>query len=105
GNIDNWRFGPGSAMHDPVVPPGALCYLGDPPLAEGDGELSGTALAAPANAIDEDLDRAMKSAARALLSFLVEQRGLSRDDAYSLISGAGDFGVTRGVSQRHAGDV
>ena len=96
-------------------------------MAEGDGELSGTAIEASANAVvqltvrkdlrltgpmletpthwiahgfDEDLDRAMKSAARALLTFLVEQRGLSRDDAYSLIAVAGDFGVTQVVDQR-----
>ena len=127
GNIDNWRFGPGAAMYYPVLQPGALCYLGDPHMAEGDGELSGTAIEASANAIvqltlhkrlsftaplletpthwithgfDEDLGRAMKRAAHALLDFLVEHNGLSRDDAYSLISVAGDFGVTQVVDQR-----
>jgi acetamidase/formamidase len=127
GNVDNWRFGPGAAMYYPVFHPGALCYLGDPHMAEGDAELSGTAIEASANAVvqltvhkdfpltgpmletpthwiahgfDEDLDRAMKAAARALLSFLVDHRGLSRDDAYSLVSVAGDFGVTQVVDQR-----
>ena len=127
GNVDNWRFGPGAAMFYPVLQPGALCYLGDPHMAEGDAELSGTAIEASANAIvqltlhknlrfdgplletpthwithgfDEDLNRAMKSAARALLAFLVEHKGLSRDDAYSLISVAGDFGITQVVDQR-----
>jgi acetamidase/formamidase len=127
GNIDNWRFGPGAAMYYPVFHSGALCYLGDPHMAEGDAELSGTAIEASANAVvqlavhkdlkltspmletpthwiahgfDEDLNRAMKAAARALLSFLVEHRGLSRDDAYSLISVAADFGVTQVVDQR-----
>jgi formamidase len=127
GNVDNWRFGPGAAMHYPVFHPGALCYLGDPHMAEGDGELSGTAIEASASAVvqltvrkdlklagpmletpthwiahgfDEDLGRAMTAAARALLSFLVEHKGLSRDDAYSLISVAGDFGVTQVVDQR-----
>ena len=51
GNIDNWRFGPGAAMYYPVFQPGALCYLGDPHMAEGDGELSGTAIEASANAL------------------------------------------------------
>jgi len=127
GNIDNWRFGPGAAMYYPVLHPGALCYLGDPHMAEGDAELSGTAIEASANAIvqltvhknlrfasplletpthwithgfHEDLNLAMKSAARALLAFLVEHKGLSRDDAYSLVSVAGDFGVTQVVDQR-----
>jgi formamidase len=127
GNVDNWRFGPGAAMYYPVLQPGALCYLGDPHMAEGDAELSGTAIEASANAVvqltlhkdlhfrspmletpahwiahgfDEDLNRAMKAAARALLAFLVERQGLSRDDAYSLISVAGDFGITQVVDQR-----
>jgi acetamidase/formamidase len=127
GNVDNWRFGPGTAMYYPVFHPGALCFLGDPHMAEGDGELSGTALEASANAVvqvtvrkdlrltspmletpthwlshgfDTDLNHAMKAAARALLSFLVEHKGLSRDDAYSLISVAGDFGITQVVDQR-----
>lgn len=127
GNIDNWRFGPGAAMYYPVLRPGALCYLGDPHMAEGDAELSGTAIEASANALvqltlhkglrfkgplletpthwiahgfDEDLNLAMKGAAHALLAFLVEHKGLSRDDAYSLISVAADFGVTQVVDQR-----
>lgn len=42
----------------------------------------------------------VRVAARSLLSFLVDQKGLSRDDAYSLISVAGEFGVTQVVDQR-----
>ena len=127
GNVDNWRFGPGTAMYYPVFHPGALCYLGDPHMAEGDAELSGTAIEASANVLvqlrvrkdfpvpgpvletpthwithgfDEDLNRAMKGAARGLLDLLVGRHGLSRDDAYSLISVAGDFGVTQVVDMR-----
>ncbi|HEY9211759.1 MAG TPA: acetamidase/formamidase family protein [Ancylobacter sp.] len=44
GNIDNWRAGRGSSVYLPVAVPGALLSLGDPHLAQGDGELSGTAL-------------------------------------------------------------
>jgi len=43
----------------------------------------------------------MKAAARALLELLVTHHGLSRDDAYSLISVAADFGVTQVVDMRH----
>lgn len=127
GNIDNWRFGPGAAMYYPVFHPGALCYLGDPHMAEGDAELSGTAIESSANVLielrvrkdfplagpvletpthwiahgfDEDLNRAMKSAARALLDLVVTRHGLSRDDAYSLISVAADFAVTQVVDMR-----
>jgi acetamidase/formamidase len=127
GNVDNWRFGPGTAMHYPVFHRGALLYLGDPHMAEGDAELSGTAIEASASALiqvrvrrdlpiggpfletpthwiahgfHEDLNQAMRGAARALLRFLVARYGLSADDAYSLISVAADFGVTQVVDQR-----
>lgn len=133
GNVDNWRFGPGTAMYYPVFNRGALFFAGDPHMAEGDGEISGTAIECSANVLlqltlhknfplkgpmletdthwyahgfDEDLDEAQHQAALRLLEFLCEQRGLSQDDAYSLMSVAADFGVTQVVDRRkgvHAG--
>ncbi len=44
GNIDNWRAGKGASVYLPVAVPGALLSVGDPHLAQGDGEISGTAL-------------------------------------------------------------
>jgi acetamidase/formamidase len=44
GNIDNWRLGRGAAVYLPVSVPGALLSIGDPHAAQGDGELSGTAI-------------------------------------------------------------
>jgi len=44
GNVDNWRAGKGSSVYLPVAVPGALLSIGDPHLAQGDGEVSGTAL-------------------------------------------------------------
>ncbi len=44
GNLDNWRLGKGSAVYLPVSVPGALLSVGDPHAAQGDGELSGTAI-------------------------------------------------------------
>ncbi len=44
GNIDNWRAGKGASVYLPVTVPGALLSVGDPHLAQGDGEISGTAL-------------------------------------------------------------
>jgi acetamidase/formamidase len=124
GNVDNWRLGAGAAMAYPVFQPGALLYLGDPHLAQGDGELCGTAIEASLNVslqvfvLDDisvsapvmetaeewlahgfgaDLDAAMRMAAEQMLWLLVERLGLSRDDAYSLASVAVDFGVTQVV--------
>jgi len=42
----------------------------------------------------------MRSAALDMLTFLTEQRRLSRDDAYSLMSVAADFAVTQVVDDR-----
>ncbi|MEP1123288.1 MAG: acetamidase/formamidase family protein [Ilumatobacter sp.] len=46
GNVDNWRFGPGSTVHYPVFHEGAGFYVGDPHFAQGDGEICGTAIEA-----------------------------------------------------------
>ncbi len=147
GNVDNWRIGPGATMYYPVFADGALFFVGDPHMAEGDGELSGTAIEASANgwlqlivrhdlALNSplletpthwcthgfdslplptsppstaaevgfpplgDLNAAMRMAALEMLHFLTEHRGLSRDDAYSLLSVAADFGITQVVDAR-----
>jgi acetamidase/formamidase/AraC-like DNA-binding protein len=44
GNIDNWRLGAGSRLYLPVAVAGALLSVGDPHAAQGDGEVSGTAI-------------------------------------------------------------
>jgi len=49
---------------------------------------------------NEDLNVAMRAAALDMLTLLTEQRRLSRDDAYSLMSVAADFAVTQVVDQR-----
>jgi acetamidase/formamidase len=127
GNIDNWRFGVGTSMHYPVLVPGALYSAGDPHMAQGDGEINGTAIEASLNvtlqffihkdfrldtqllvtptqwmihAYDEDLNVAMRQAALKMLGFLTTHQGLSPDDAYALMSVAADFTVTQTVDQR-----
>jgi acetamidase/formamidase len=126
GNVDNWRIGPGSTVYYPVYQEGALLSLGDPHAAEGDGELSGTAVEASLNGVIEvtvlrdmplrapvaetpelwithgfgaDLDTAMHGAAMEMLRLLTERHGFSRDDAYSLMSAGVDFGVTQVVNR------
>jgi len=127
GNIDNWRIGAGATMYYPVQVDGALFSVGDPHISQGDGEISGTAIEAsldvlmqivlrrdfefnsplletPKNWIvhgfHEDLNLAMRLAAVDMLDLLTTHRGLSRDDAYSLMSVAADFGVTQVVDGR-----
>ena len=127
GNIDNWRIGAGATMYYPVQVDGALFSIGDPHISQGDGEISGTAIEAsldvlmqvvlrkdfgfrsplletPKNWIvhgfHEDLNQAMRDAALDMLELLTTHRGLSRNDAYSLMSVAADFGVTQVVDGR-----
>jgi acetamidase/formamidase len=127
GNIDNWRIGAGSTMYYPVAVDGALFSIGDPHISQGDGELSGTAIEASLNVLfqiivrkdfsfpsplletpecwivhgfDQDLDQAMRFAALDMLQLLTEQQRLSKNDAYSLMSVAADFGVTQVVDGR-----
>ena len=127
GNIDNWRIGAGAVMYYPVQVDGALFSIGDPHVSQGDGELSGTAIEASLNVLfqvivrkdfsfasplletpnwlivhgfNEDLNVAMRDASLDMLGLLTEHRGLSRNDAYSLMSVAADFGVTQVVDGR-----
>jgi formamidase len=127
GNIDNWRIGAGATMYYPVAVDGALFSVGDPHVSQGDGEISGTAIEAsldvllsitlrkdfafpsplletPAEWIvhgfNEDLDLAMRDAATEMLRLLTELKGVSRDDAYSLMSVGVDFAVTQVVDGR-----
>ncbi|TVQ43840.1 MAG: formamidase [Gammaproteobacteria bacterium] len=127
GNIDNWRIGAGATMYYPVQVDGALFSIGDPHVSQGDGEVSGTAIESSLDVLfqivlrrdftfpsplletpnywivhgfDEDLNVAMKRTAVDMLTLLTGQLGLSRDDAYSLMSIAADFGITQVVDGR-----
>ncbi len=127
GNIDNWRIGAGSTMYYPVQVDGALFSIGDPHISQGDGELSGTAIESSLDVVfqvvlrrdfsfpspllqtpgfwivhgfDEDLNVAMRAASLDMLELLSGHQGLSRNDAYSLMSVAADFGVTQVVDGR-----
>ncbi|WP_426030100.1 acetamidase/formamidase family protein [Caulobacter sp. DWP3-1-3b2] len=124
GNIDNWRIGAGATMYYPVQVEGGLFSIGDPHVSQGDGEISGTAIESSLNVLmqivlrkdfespgplletpkwwivhgfHEDLNVAMRDASLNMLTLLSDHVGLSRNDAYSLMSVASDFGVTQVV--------
>src|SRR5258708_4951388 len=127
GNIDNWRIGAGSTMYYPVQVDGALFFIGDPPISQGDGELSGPAIESSLDVVfqlilrrdftfpsplletpkywivhgfNEDLNVAMRDASLDMLTFLNDHQGLSKNDAYSLMSVAADFAITQVVDGR-----
>ncbi|MGI6555624.1 MAG: acetamidase/formamidase family protein [Bacillota bacterium] len=125
GNMDNKSFVAGTNMLYPVQVEGALFVAGDSHFAQGDGEISGTAIEGHVNAIvqfnlrddikikdnpvletpthwvchgfNEDLDIAIKQAAIEAIEFLKANMGLTQAEAYSLLSVAGDFHITQVV--------
>ncbi len=124
GNLDVKHLKAGTTVYLPVFHPGGLFYVGDPHGAQGDGEVSGTAIeqsltgtfrlsvrkdrsiAAPMAENDEhyilmgidiDLDRATRHAVRAVVDFLVEEKGLTPAKALSLASIAVDFRINEVV--------
>lgn len=125
GNVDNRHFGVGTSMYYPVQVEGALFTAGDPHLAEGDGEISGTAIEGHLNgvfqfvlhkdmeistptletdsewmihAFDQDLDEAVRKSALESVAFLESNLGLSPPEAYSLLSVVADFHTTQVVN-------
>ncbi len=124
GNLDNKELVAGTTLFIPVHVPGALFEVGDGHAAQGDGEVDITALETSlsgslqfvvrkdlylkwpraetpthfiAMGIDKDLDEAMKIAVRESIDLLVQEKKLSREDAYMLSSTAVDFHVTQVV--------
>lgn len=124
GNLDVKDLAAGSTLYLPVLQPDALFYVGDPHSAQGDGEVSGTAieqsltgrfrfvlhkdrpLTAPRAetathyvmmGIDLDLDRALQKAVDEVVAFLAAEHGLSPDRALSLASIAVDFHIAEAV--------
>lgn len=124
GNMDNHDLGAGSVLYLPVHVPGALLSISDGHAAQGDGEVCLAAVETSLKGevqlvvhkgkrigwpraetpthymtmgFDEDLNQAVKIATREMLNFLVETKGLSREDAYMLMSASMDLVVTQAV--------
>jgi acetamidase/formamidase len=124
GNMDLNDLGVGATLYLPVFHPGGLFYVGDPHSVQGDGEVSGTALEQSLTGvfrfvvhkgrtidgpraetpthwllmgIDLDLDRAMQKAVTETIDFLVEEKGMARNKAFSFASLAVDFEIAEVV--------
>ena len=121
GNLDNKELVAGTTLYIPVHTRGALLEIGDGHAGQGDGEVDITALETsltgtfrvvvrkdmhlrwpraetPTHWItmgtDADLVTATKTAVREAIDFLMTEHGLSRDDAYMLVSVACDVSIT-----------
>lgn len=121
GNMDNKDLTAGATLYIPVHAKGALFQIGDGRAAQGNGEVDITALETPLNGVFEfhvrkgkplrwtraetathfitmgfhqDLTEATKLAVRDMIDFL-QEKGLSREDAYMLTSVAVDLTITQ----------
>jgi len=126
GNMDDKALVAGTTLFLPVFVPGALFQAGDGHAAQGNGEVDITALETSltgtfefvlhkANTLaypraetpthyigmgfDDDLSNATRKALRNTIDFLVAEKGMTRDDAYMLISVAGDVEITELVDR------
>jgi acetamidase/formamidase len=118
GNMDLHDLTIGATLYLPVFQEGAQFFTGDSHSAQGDGEVSGTAIEHSLSGvfrfvlhkgktiswpraeddthymmmgIDHDLNRAMRLATLEVVKFLVEEKGLTPAKAFSLASIAVDF--------------
>ena len=122
GNLDNKELVAGTTLFIPVHAKGALLLVGDGHAAQGNGEVTITALETSligtlevivrkdmklrwpraetethyiSMGIHEDLNEATKMALREMIDFLVTEKHLTRDDAYMLSSVAADLSITQ----------
>jgi amidase len=128
GNMDLKECRPGAVVHLPVRVPGALLALGDVHANMGDAEVTGTGVEICAEVRVQvelvkgaarprpwltlpdawvsyghapNLEEATRIALRDMLEILGATLGLSKEDAYMLVSACGDVGI----GQSCAGDI
>ena len=126
GNIDCKELVAGTTLYLPIPVDGALFSAGDGHAAQGDGEVSGTAIETPVDAtlildirddlplewpiartrdawlafgFDEHLGLAARIAVDGMLDLMVREYGLSRSDALGFASVVVDLRVTQVVNQ------
>jgi len=124
GNMDNRDLGAGATVYMPVHASGGLLSIGDGHAAQGHGEVCVSAIEASLKGeiqvilhknqrlrwpraetathymtigLDPDLDEASKIATSEMLDFLVETKGLTRENAYMLASASMDLIITQAV--------
>lgn len=122
GNMDNKDLVAGTKVFLPVQVAGGNLSIGDGHAAQGHGEVAGSAVETSLKGeiqvilhknqfmkwprgetpthymsigIDEDLDEAARIATSEMLDFLVQNKGMNREDAYLMSSAALDLIVTQ----------
>jgi acetamidase/formamidase len=122
GNLDNKELVAGTALFIPVWAKGALLNIGDGHAGQGNGEVDITAMETSligriqlivhknmhlnwpraetpthyiAMATDSALVKATKTAVREAIQLLVDTKGMTREDAYQLVSVSSDVDITQ----------
>ena len=129
GNMDNRHLTAGTTVYFPVLVDGALFSIGDTHAAQGDGEVSGTAIEAPMRVVYEvnvlenartipepqyetadlyavtafgtTIDEAARKATGYMIDYLEAEHGLTRQEGYVLASLAGDLKISEVVDVPH----
>lgn len=129
GNMDDPNITVGTTVYFPVFVKGALFSIGDTHAVQGAGEVSGTAIEAPMRIIYQlqlikggrnisepqyetgdtyavtafatTLDEAARKATRYMIDYLMDNHGLSENDAYILCSLAGSLKIAEVVDMPH----
>lgn len=131
GNLDNKELVAGSTLYIPVFVKGALFEVGDGHAAQGDGEVDQTAIETSLRgkiqltvrkdiklvwpraetatdyismATDADLGAATTLAIQEMVDFLAATKGLTKHQAYQLVSIAGNVAVTQLVDRPRPGE-
>jgi acetamidase/formamidase len=130
GNLDNKELVAGTTLFIPVFVPGALFEVGDGHAAQGDGEVDQTAIETSLRgrlqltvrknmplvwpraetptdfismAADPDLTTATTLAIQEMVDFLAANKGLTKHQAYQLVSIAGNVAITQLVDKPNVG--
>jgi acetamidase/formamidase len=130
GNLDNRELVAGTTLYIPIFTRGALFEVGDGHAAQGDGEVDQTAIETSLRgrlqltvrkdmkltwpraetatdyismATDPDLTVATKAAIQEMIDFLVQQGKLTKQQAYQLVSLAGNVAITQLVDKPNYG--
>src|SRR5277367_4292028 len=130
GNLDNRELVAGTTLYIPIFARGALFEIGDGHAAQGDGEVDQTAIETSlrgrlqltvrkdikltwpraetatdyiAMATDPDLKMATTLAIQEMVDFLAATKGLTKHQAYQLVSIAGHVVVTQLVDKPNLG--
>jgi acetamidase/formamidase len=130
GNLDNKELVAGTTLFIPVFVPGALFEVGDGHAAQGDGEVDQTAIETSLRgrlqltvrknmrlmwpraetptdfismAADPDLMVATTLAIQQMVDFLADNKGLTKHQAYQLVSIAGNVAITQLVDKPNVG--